>query len=611
MRRAPLLAGVALGLTSTLAFAAPESLLPPIFSDPAPAPAPAPAPTPTPRPAATAGPSATAPAAPATPVIQRLPDDFLTPPEAIDLPADFPSLAELERMDPDEIDALFGLRPKFDIPPGAQRAVARVGIIAPDEGGFATGSLAGQPAALIDAALRGTRGPLVSRWGHILLRRALASRLDAPEGANPVTFAAQRAALLNRIGESQAARALVQDIDTANYSPALAGVALDAYLATGDILGLCPVVRLHLTLRDDTQWEMMRSICAAYSGDPARANQELVRMRSGGRAPAIDALLAQRYAGAAGRGRNAVNIEWDAVEELTPWRFGLSRALGVELPDGLRAGAGARYDMADVLIPAVPLPQRIAAADRAAERGVISAAAMVDLYAQLFADRELQGGDARQNAVQLREAYVAGDVAARLAAMRGLWREGAYGRKVLTAYAAARLPVSADLEDDAADIIASMLTAGLDRNAMRWANVVGAGSPAWGLLAVAQPEGGAVSGGAVGNFIDADESPGQRKSRFLVAGLAALERVDMGTARGLASDLGFELERESPWAARIDRAGELRNQALVSLLAAVGMQGSGWDKMTPRHLFHIVRALDRAGLNAEARMIAAEAVARG
>ena len=41
------------------------------------------------------------------------------------------------------------------------------------------------------------------------------------------------------------------------------------------------------------------------------------------------------------------------------------------------------------------------------------------------------------------------------------------------------------------------------------------------------------------------------------------------------------------------------------------MQGSGWDKMTARHLYHIVRALDRVGLDAEARMIAAEAVARG
>ena len=611
MRRPLLLAGAALALTSTLALAAPESLLPPIFSDPAPAPAPAPTPTPTPR--ATPAPGA-APVAgpPSAPVIQPLPQDLLAREGPVDLPADFPSLAELERMDPDEIDALFGLRPRFDIPPGAQRAVEQVGIIGPDEGGFASGSLAGQPAALINAALQGTRGPLVSRWGHILLRRALASRLDAPEGMNPLAFATQRAALLNRIGEAQAARALVQDVDAANYSAPLAGAALDAYLATGDILGLCPVARLHVNLREDVQWDMMRLICAAYSGDATRANQELIRMRSRGQVPAIDALLAQRYAGAAGEGRSAVNIEWDGVDELTPWRFGLSRALGVELPDGLRSGAGARYDIADVLTPAVPLPQRIVAADRAAERGVISSAAMVDLYSQMFADRELQGGDARGRATQLREAYVASDAGARLAAMRGLWGDGAYGRKVLTAYAAARLPVLADLEDDADGIIASMLAAGLDRNAMRWSSVVRAGSQGWALLAVAQPEGEVpIASGALSGFIDDDDSAGQRKARFLVAGLAGLGRIEMGTAQGLASNLGFDLQRESPWAARIDRAGELRNPALVALLAAVGMQGTGWNQMTPRHLFHIVRALDRAGLNAEARMIAAEAVARG
>ena len=41
------------------------------------------------------------------------------------------------------------------------------------------------------------------------------------------------------------------------------------------------------------------------------------------------------------------------------------------------------------------------------------------------------------------------------------------------------------------------------------------------------------------------------------------------------------------------------------------MQGDGWDKMTPLYLYHIVSALNRVGLGAEARMIAAEAVARG
>ena len=183
---------------------------------------------------------------------------------------------------------------------------------------------------------------------------------------------------------------------------------------------------------------------------------------------------------------------------------------------------------------------------------------------------------------------------------------------MLTAYAAARLPVSDALLDDAPAIIASMLAAGLDRNAMRWGTAVPEGSEAWGLLALAQPNRQSpVSRGAVDEFIDQDSSADQRKSRFLIAGLAGLGRLDLDTAVDLSSDLGVNLGRASPWSRKIDRAGELRNPTLVALLAGLGLQGDGWDKMTARHLFHIVRALDLAGLNAEARMIAAEAVARG
>ena len=58
-----------------------------------------------------------------------------------------------------------------------------------------------------------------------LLRRALASRLDAPTAMNPADFTALRAALLVRMGEGEAARALVQDIDTGNYTPALTRAA--------------------------------------------------------------------------------------------------------------------------------------------------------------------------------------------------------------------------------------------------------------------------------------------------------------------------------------------------------------------------------------------------
>jgi hypothetical protein len=48
---------------------------------------------------------------------------------------------------------------------------------------------------------------------------------------------------------------------------------------------------------------------------------------------------------------------------------------------------------------------------------------------------------------------------------------------------------------------------------------------------------------------------------------------------------------------------------MVALLAAAGMQGE-WDKIPPYHLYHIVRALHDVGLDAEARMIAAEALVR-
>ena len=55
-----------------------------------------------------------------------------------------PTLAQLEAMSTDELDQLFGLKPKVDIPTSAQRSLARVGVIDPAEGGLPVFSLAGQ-----------------------------------------------------------------------------------------------------------------------------------------------------------------------------------------------------------------------------------------------------------------------------------------------------------------------------------------------------------------------------------------------------------------------------------------------------------------------------------
>lgn len=605
----------------------PESLLPPGFDDPV---APAPRPAQTPRPG-----SSTAPASPAGQgpvpqpegaIVQPLPVDPSALPDVPSLSreelARLPSLEKLENMSTDELDVLLGLKPKTDIPPGAQRALTRVGVLAVDEGGLPPVALANQSDKLVRAVLNGTQSQMVSRWGHILLRRALASRLAAPLGMDPIEFAALRAGVLNRIGEYALARAVLQDVDTANWSPALTQEALTAYLASGDITGACPAVRLQGSQREDGEWQMWQAICNAYAGEAALAATQLDRALFRGVAPRIDVLLARRFAGAAGRAQRGVQIEWQGVDDLNPWRFGLATALGEPLPDGLldsalKARSGAYYARSGALLPMLSATQRAGFAGQAAREGILSSDAMVDLYSEVFND-PAASGDVQTQAATLREAYVANDPAARIAAMQRLWAAGeklgggdGYGARVLTAYAAARVPAAEAHAGEAGELVAAMLAAGLDRNAARWSPVVEEGSLAWALIALAAPNGAQVGQGAVETFIGNDESEAQRKSAFLIAGLAGLGRLSDSDAGSLGGDLGVDLARQTRWTGAIAQAANVGNPALVVLLAGLGMQGSSWDQMTPLHLYHITAALTRVGLEAEARMIAAEAVARG
>ncbi|MGX7952281.1 hypothetical protein ACWPM1_06895 [Tsuneonella sp. HG249] len=620
MTRTMLIGGAAaLALVSGLALAqnAPEDLLPPGFDDPAPAP------SPSPRPTSSGQPAQPQPNSTSVPVIQPIPGagggGAAASPIAdlTNFDGKLPTLEELERMSTDELDELLGLKPKVDIPPGARRSLLQVGILGPSEGGLPARSLANQPASLVRAALSGTSRPLVSRWGHILLRRALASRLDAPRGMDPVEFAALRVAALNAMGEFAAARALAQDIDTANWNPMLTGAALDAYIGTADLVGACPAVKLQGDRREDGNWKLLQGICNAYSGEAARAKNDLERMRYRGDAPNIDALLAQRFAGAAGQGRGAVTIEWKGIEELTPMRFALANAVGEPVPENLLDKASPYYSRVSATAPMLSLPQRVAAAEVAVREGILSSAAMIDLYSQLYGEEEIEGPVATV-AERLRQAYVGADGAARLAAIRDVWNGlggpgGAidYARLVLTAYAAARVEPSEDLEGDAGSLVASMLAAGLERDALRWSAAVPEGSVAWAQLVFAAPNREPVSSSAIDDFIGDDSSDEQRRSQFLVAGLAGLGRMDQDDVAGYSADLGMSLASQTRWTRAIAAAAAVDNQALVAFLAGLGMQGEGWERMTARHLYHIVSALNRVGLSAEARMIAAEAVARG
>lgn len=604
---------------------APESLLPPGFDDPAPTPTPAPQPSAAPPVAPVApsgtGPS-TAPVGPVAPGAAPGPAPVPGPlPNVPQLSAEerdgLPTLEELEELSTDELDDLLGLKPQYDIPPAARRSLAQVGVLSPSEGGLPTKSLANQPEALVRAILGGTKSGLVSRWGHILVRRALVSRFEAPNGMNPTEFAALRAGVLNAMGEFGLARALVQDIDTGNWNAALTDEAITAYIGASDVVGACPVVRFQGSERDDAQWMMLSAICNAYAGEGALASRQLNTAQNEEIAPEIDLLLAQRYAGAAGRGRGGTTVEWEGVEDITPWRFSLANSVGEAIPEGIMSAAldgsaGGYYRLAGAVSSSVPLDQRMPFAEYAATRGVFSSKALVGLYSELYNNEGLAGPYA-QRAARLREAYVALDPAARVTAMRGLWGElgTAFEGHILTAYAAARISPSSEAVADADQLIASMLTAGLERDAMAWEPIVEEGSLSWGLLALANPTSGVASITGVDGFLSGDDSDEARKSQFLIAGLGGLGRVPGDDVNGYGAQLGVDFTRQTRWTRMIERAAEVENQAMVALLAGLGMQGDNWSQMTPVHLYHLVSALNKVGFEAEARMIAAEAVARG
>jgi len=619
---------LAAGLTGVLA--AQESLLPPGFDDhPAPrARATLPARTTPHTPAAPRAPGpptahqpATAAAHPAPAPLASgalLPDDTAVTASAAAAGAAAAPVADpIDSLDGAVIDHLVqNAAPRFDIPPDAQRSLDSVGSLAERDGGLPSISTHYLSGEYVSGLLAKLQGPLVSRWGHILLRRALLSRLDTPVGMNGADWAALRSALLLRMGEADAARMLVQEVDSGFYTHALEDTAMAAYLASADPAGLCPIDALTAAGRPGWDWDLSRSICLAFNGsEGSPALAQLDRMMRRGAAAKIDILLAEKFAGSANTTHRAVTIEWAEADGLTPWRTGLAFATGLEPPEALRRKDWSSYAMVATRAPMLALGSRAAAADTSAATGVLSSVAMVDLYAEIAA---LQEPDTTWGplAAQLHNAYVAADMGDRLTAIKALWGDAGdpsrqMSRQVLTAYAAAHIEPAAAYDGDAAALIGSMLDAGLDNNAVRWAPVVAVGSQAWGILAVAAPAKlSPVGADALAAFKSGDNSDGTLRSGLLLAGLMGLGRIDARGAHDFAGKLEIDIDRKSRWSSAIDAAAQSRNPALVVMLAAYGMQGSGWNRMTPMHLYHIVDALRQVGLEAEARMIAAEAVAR-
>jgi hypothetical protein len=593
------LSGTALAAALVLPALAQESLLPEGFGNPAETPAPRPTPTPSQTPAPTSTPKNGTTPPPVTSAVGPA-DTAGTPADAADEDGE-----DGEEVAPGTL--------KYDLPPGARRLLTRIGPLTPETGGLTPDAFGvrGQYAAAI---MRRTSGQFASRWGQILLRRALGSAIDTPDTINGADLAADRASLLLRMGESIAARWIVQAVDYDRASPRLVAAAQQTYLANADPAGMCPYVPAGLAHGDEQAWRLSSAICSGLSGEAGPAGWAIGRVRSSGKISNFDILLAERVLGATGGGRRSTTIEWDNIDRLTSWRFGMATATAVPVPDTLRTAAPANMKGWTVLAPMTDMASRVAAAPEAAARGVLSSEAYVSLLSAAASEEEPAEALTAQTD-RLRAAFGSAQGGDRYTAMEAIWAAGTtpvqnYAAMVSTARAAAALPVGTEVGDDPWQLLGSMLAGGYDDNAIDWVPTITVGSRAWGVLAVGSPRPlNGTTAGTVGQFSGNDDSADSLRSKFLLAGLAGLGRIDSGAAASAASDLEVDLGKQTRWSRAIMAAAERREPGMVALLAAAGMQGE-WSKVPPYHLYYIVRALREVGLGSEARMIAAEALVR-
>ena len=582
----------------------PESLLPPGFGSPPPPPAPTPA---TPAP-----PAPSRPAQSGTPLPP--PPPAPPPPSAQPLEPAAPAPSQPAPSEDEEVEDAEELVIKFDVPPAERRSLGQIGFLTEAEGGLAANAFGNTGGVFLDGLVRRTRGPLLSRWGTIMARRALISRTDTPRNVNGADWVASRAWLLLRMGETVGARTLIEQVDNADYTDRLYQVAMPVFMASADPAGLCPIADSAAQALKSKEWRTARAICAGLAGDQGRASALLTEVRRRGWASGIDYLLATKIIGAGFNGRRAVTIQWDEVQGLNAWRYGLAVATGVEPPSTMYNGYGRQVAGWRVLSAALPLASRIQASDHAAALGTLSNAAMVDLYSQALGDDEV-GDDVAARVSRLESAYAGRTEKTRMDALRDIWGRGegdvGYSMLVLTARASALIRPTDKLSADADRLIAAMMTAGLDTQAVRWSGQVGEGSLGWALLAVGAPQSPfGVDAGAIesfgGNYSENDGA----KAKLLAAGLAGLGRLSQAEQNDVAQRLDIQLNAANNWSRAIDAAAERGEPGTVALLAAAGLQGPGWSVMPAFQLYHIVAALRQVGMEAEARMIAAEAVTR-
>ncbi len=429
---------------------------------------------------------------------------------------------------------------------------------------------------------------------NALVRRALVSGAIPPDNADGLL--AKRAAALLRFGAAEEAASLAGVAGTAaNLELRRVGAEADLIIGRGDAICKSPaVLPANLPTEDpDKFWTTLRGFCLAKSGDPLAAVAVAAMQEVGGVDP-IDAELLEAMIDEG----LAEFIATPRGENLTPLRIAILRRLG-RPADGLAEVAPLKMLAGIFALESTPSREAVIAAERLEAAGSISPQTLVELYL-LHADN-LGNDDVGRRAKSVRDAIKSSD--ANSLGTFLIKTAEARGAESFTRMARALAPLIARLPSSAANgmgaagyaIRDALLLDGQISAAGRWSDSQGPRSlldtaDTNALFAIADPAWPGIWQREWGDALRERARNGDENARRALGALA-----------GFKIGPGPQLPEEGYLAAA--REGRIA-EAIFGASAAIRSE----TPPSARTIDTLIRALNAAGLGADARAIALEAI---
>jgi hypothetical protein len=505
----------------------------------------------------------------------------------------------------------------------------RLGWLNVQNGGVPEQSWQATPATPLLGLLAQAPLPTASARLNLELRRLLISQAPIPQNVDALGFTAQRVMALLRLGDALGAKRLAQKVPVALYSRAFYTVARHANLAAFSIGSTCPLATNAVVFSQDPTWALLFALCAGLQGDDGGAALALEIARKNQFVNSFDLQLTDKAITAAtGGGLRSTLVAFPQGLPLTSYRLAAVYAGNQAIAPSLFARTNVSVQGWLVRQPLIDPQVRIEAGLRVAGLGMLTPQEWISLLTIQAANT---GGRPLGNdlAGLLARAHKQPTHKLQLESVAKLWtrlwtrdwgevqRASVY---IATAGVTRRIAPNSAYLAQAPDIVRSLVLSGAYAQAHAWWPLLMAGSDAqaralaWPLLELTDFENRIASSSArIEASLEAWNDTAQsaqadRRSKLL---LAALQGLGYQSAFKADASWGGAPDKDPPEGAVFDglRQAAARNARGEVLLWSAYAIGGALQNLRPEALREVMRAMTRVGMNGEARIIAAEALA--